>query len=644
MPFEFWLLVICLIVFIIIWGGVLYIKWKARASKSFFALAIVSAILSCFSVTIAAVNVNIIIVLMNEVLRLVGISYELPTSSLATNFLIIVLCAFVVYRILFFASDVIKNWNAPLRISEVSLARQLQDEQLFPLAKNGVVQLYNALRHRKDGIATNYESSWKTEPPAAPEAIDKAVLLKELFCMNYKEVEITESGYRSRGNLWIGQMYENTGLQTFPIILLIFSEKPDLKNLSEKLDGLDSYDEVQKKKLFAVYESTFLDDTQSYEVNIDGKTIECIGSRALLIETNRFQYYARELIKSFNSNKIGATDTTLASSYVEINVSRSSNCEPIPLASVLSEWEAEDSQRHLAITGEYGQGKSSAMLKFCADWASAYLEGKAKDKRVPLLIELRGRDPANMDPKTFISTWCHRYDLEADRVYNLVRAGEAILIFEGFDELQNAGREYDRYRHFKALWSFAFPNAKLIFTGRPNFFLGSKETNLTLRSMEFHHAEGSAFSELLEIVSLTIEQIRDACRPYDSKIQNGIVKLAERDANFYKIVSRPSMLPVVATIWDKVESLNESPAVTDLFDLYIDAIYERKIQEERKDQMRLGKPTDASYLKLPKEARHLLTTRLAFFMAQKTLENTISQKQLSEFAGPAYSELLELSR
>ena len=124
------------------------------------------------------------------------------------------------------------------------------------------------------------------------------------------------------------------------------------------------------------------------------------------------------------------------------------------------------------------------MLSLCVKWAKAYLTTGASDERIPLLIELRGQNPGESDPLTFLSGWGSRYGLPPQQLMNLIQAGEAILIFEGFDELRHAGRAYDRHEHFNALWRLAYPGTKVIFTGRPNFFLDEAEKNRTLRTDE----------------------------------------------------------------------------------------------------------------------------------------------------------------
>jgi len=62
----------------------------------------------------------------------------------------------------------------------------------------------------------------------------------------------------------------------------------------------------------------------------------------------------------------------------------------------------------------------------------------------------------------------------------LIVAGRAVLIFEGFDEMAEAGDVESRLNHFRALWRFCYSGSKVIITGRPNFFLDDQELKAAL--------------------------------------------------------------------------------------------------------------------------------------------------------------------
>ena len=176
--------------------------------------------------------------------------------------------------------------------------------------------------------------------------------------------------------------------------------------------------------------------------------------------------------------------------------------------------------------------------------------------------------------------------------------------------MRNAGREYDRHEHFNALWRMAFPGTKLIFTGRPNFFLDEKEKNRTLRSDENNGAAGNVFTEVWELDRLTDPEVEIVASGYGTKLGQSIMQTARAHPAFFEIISRPSMLPVVATIWPAIEELQrQGHDVTSaiLIERYLKAIYHRKEQEIENDKRIAGAPDDASYLLLPLEVREVFT-------------------------------------
>jgi hypothetical protein len=59
------------------------------------------------------------------------------------------------------------------------------------------------------------------------------------------------------------------------------------------------------------------------------------------------------------------------------------------------------------------------------------------------------------------------------------------VILEGFDEMALAGDAQARFAHFRTLWGFSYPRSKVLFTGRPNYFLDDKELKSALNIERF---------------------------------------------------------------------------------------------------------------------------------------------------------------
>jgi hypothetical protein len=142
----------------------------------------------------------------------------------------------------------------------------------------------------------------------------------------------------------------------------------------------------------------------------------------------------------------------------------------------LREWIDEPGRRQLGLLGEYGQGKSTAALMLTYH----LLCEENEYKRIPLLIELRGRSPRNQTPLGLLGDWASQYRMDPQALMRLLIAGRLVLIFEGFDEMALIGDAEMRLQHFSTLWKFSFPESKILITGRPNFFLDEKEMKAAL--------------------------------------------------------------------------------------------------------------------------------------------------------------------
>ena len=336
------------------------------------------------------------------------------------------------------------------------------------------VEAKRLLAGKRDPVASDAAVNWVHRQSEAPPAPAWHQFARNIFEAAFAELELSESGWRDRFHAWVGAIYIGPTMKV-PLILFVFENPPSELDLKARLDVIQADGAIaDKTKIYAVFRSNH---DRKRTVVIGKHTIEIFSFQTIMTSGLKLTQYARDLIRRFDSETLGGTKATLLDTFVEAHVHASNSKVRVPLSSVLSSWVTDTSRRHLAITGEYGQGKSTAMLDFCVSWARRYLSGDAINERVPLLIELRGQSPAENDPVSFLAAWAVRYGLPSRQLYNLIRAGEAIVIFEGFDELRNAGRSYDRHEHFNALWRMGFPGTKLIFTGRPNFFLDEKEKN-----------------------------------------------------------------------------------------------------------------------------------------------------------------------
>ncbi|MXS82489.1 NACHT domain-containing protein [Nitrosomonas oligotropha] len=635
---EIWL-VILLIAILTMVTALFWMRWRMRVSKGRFALTTVTTLSTILLAFLTTTSAGIPSKVLSQFFKL---DLNDTTLTFITASLTVIVCFFI-YR---FAKTAVINWEAPQRVSEVKLAEEDSQNDIIRLAAS---QFKLLVQRQSDPIASEYAKSWDRRFSESPKSVETRLLLKDLFHACIRETNIPEEGWRDTGKFWVGEIYVGVGNKLEPLIVLIFEETPTLKNVSERIKQLFEKESHNSDiHLYGLYFSEEDKEEISGAHEIEGIKISFLSSREMIFNSLDLKNYARALLKTFRTTQAGGTEATLANSFVELNVhSKGENSVSKPLSEVLNTWIQESSRRHLAITGEYGQGKSTAMLQYCCDWAERFLQENRINERVPLLIELRGRNPSETDPLAFISTWCSRYALLPEQVLNLIKTGDAIVIFEGFDELKNSGRAFERHQHFNALWRLAYPKTKLIFTGRPNFFLDDQEANRTLRTSGLKGAAGEAFTEIWNLEKLNIDQIEMACRSFENRVRIGIVDSIKCHPEFMEIISRPSMLPVVATIWDEIEGFRESGSELTgalLIERYLQAIYTRKEAELERDRVQYGAPSGARYLVLPKPVRELMTICVAWRMSGLQGQNTIARVEISNMVRDIYDDLFAIAK
>jgi len=606
------------------------------ASKARFAFFVVISIISCLLALLNFLSGSIFFEIVSVALSLINevAGYEIvrnipPGPPTLYGILGAILALAAIVAIWRFSDKALHQWDAPATITVSELAKKNRENNLFSLA---IAEAIRLAKGQNDLIASDAALNWTQRVSEAPPAPNWNNLAKNLLCGAFSEIRIEDNGWRDRISAWIGTIYLNSDHRKQDVYLLTFHSEYEIVFVKNRISDVikEGYD-IKNYRFFAIF------NTKNYikeNIDIDGLKVEIWSRSALLREGLSFVEYARDIIRRFDYEPLGGTQATLSQTYVSAHVVRSDRSEGrFNLENIYTAWINESSRRHLAIVGEYGQGKSTAMLALCVEWARGYIRGEVSSSLVPLLIELRGQSPAETDPASFLAPWASRFGLDARRIYNLIQAGEVVLIFEGFDELRNAGRAYDRHEHFNALWRLAYPGAKLIFTGRPNFFIDEAEKNRTLRFDQSKGAAGNAYTDLWEIDRLRPDEVKIALSGFDRDLAESVIAAATEYTSFRDIVSRPSMLPVVATIWPEIENLQkQGQRLTDaiLIERYLDAAYQRKETEIENYQRITGAPVGATYLLLPRDLRETFTSLIVWDMVSRDARNTITRARFQK--------------
>ncbi|WP_158679717.1 NACHT domain-containing protein [Pseudoalteromonas sp. T1lg21] len=614
-----------------------------KASKARFALSVVSSIVLCLMFGLSSLSSTLPTALISKVFEILGFGPITTNAPAYITLPIILILSYFIYK---FGEIAIKNWEAPTRVSEMDLEEKFLNNNLLALSAE---QLKLFLKRQSDPIASDVASNWKEKLAEIPKPIATKDLLRDMLVSALSEIRLPDDGWRDEDRIWIGEILGLTIEQKKKVIVFILDDIQDVSNINTRVDNVQlKHGELKDWRVFAIYLSHKDADCDDKVLCVNGVNVELYSSRQLILKGLDLYNYARELVIAFENTLVGGTKATLQDSFVDLNITtNASGSQSVPFDESFKNWLDRNSNGHIALTGEYGQGKSTVLMKYCVDWAKKFLATGKIEGRIPLLIELRGQSPCESDPLTFISSWCARYRLLPQQVMNLIKSGEAVVIFEGFDELRNAGRGFYRHQHFNALWKFAYPNTKLVFTGRPNFFLDEEEVNRTLRTQANRGASGESYTEVWTLKKLTIKQIEFACRGFEPEVRGGIISAIADNKDFFDIVSRPSMLPVVATIWPQIAEVQLAGAQltgADLIERYVQAVFSRKEAELERDRVRLDAPTGSRYLVLPKQVRELLTICVAWKMSGLKYKNTISRSEISDMVRETYEIIVTMSK
>ena len=645
-------------------ASLFYIYWLRRrmtVSKAYFSLMtfIVAAISPALTTPLVVLNLSIDNIYITLTLFNIDTQQENILTNLVGNIddtqrlLVSIMLGFlIVVSIYKFGNRAIQSWQAPKRLSEARLVAQSLESNMVTLS----VEQFKLIIQRKPDPIVNDSIDWRNRTIDPPAIVETKDLLKDMFVSMINEIKIDDDAWYDEGSFWLGT---KRGLKTeVQILALIFGSYPNRKSLKNRLNQLENkLGDLQSYDIYALYMSRGSTQGGPNEIKVNGKNVEIYGSKDLIINSLDLIHYAHTLISEFENQTLGGTKTKLKDSFVDLNITytdlnnngavKGEIGKKNSLSSSMRRWLNDSSREQIVLTGEYGQGKSMALLKFCYDWAKGFVETEKITERIPLLIELRGKSPSEMSPSDFLALWCKRYKLDPDQVFNLIKSGNAVVIFEGFDELRNVGDAFHRHEHFQALWRFAYQNTKIIFSGRPNFFLDQEEENRTLRHENAQKTAGGIYTSVWKLERFTKDQISQACQGYDDNISDGIIDSINKNNTFFDIASRPSMLPVLATIWKKIkasESKGGSLTSALLMDEYIEVMFSRKEIELEVDEKRHDAPKGSRYLPFPKQVREFLNICVAWRMAGIKAKNTISRKEISDMVEEIYDDLMILSK
>lgn len=467
-------------------------------------------------------------------------------------------------------------------------------------------------------------------------------LYDQQYQIDLGDYEITKNNKGNNkiefGNHWYGEQncyIAHYGSENEKVGILCLENEPSIEELKKFKDFIESRTGKFHKILIT---SEVQIPKENQITHIGCYLVEYLHKEQLLKQLINFNNYEKCLNRNFYNDKLQNSDQTLNDIYTPLGAS---HCEIVNdeiakglniknVEKYIIDWVKSNKKEneHLAILGEYGQGKSVLSQKICIE----LLKDK-NSSRIPIIIELRGISPRNMNVISLLGHFGNQYAITAQALYQLHIAGKLLIILEAFDEMDLVGDTEMLMSHFKQLWQLAStPKSKIIITGRPNLFIDDQKRrsalgiNNTRDYLPYTHA--------IQLEPMSIYQIEKALRKSPATTCNQIISALKEvglDSNFGELVRRPSTLYQLSTVWDKdfKEDGTDRINAAMVIDRFIQNDYDR---QEAKFVSKNEKPVITS-----DERSYFMMGIAIGMMLKEGYSNQISNKQLLEIIKNLYN-------
>jgi hypothetical protein len=579
-----------------IWGFFKnFFTWHKSKShrRDEFAFAVLAVLAGVLSIVATGIFPNIRLIILSLFAREHGLKDPIKEITLLDYGFFFLLFLFVILVVKYFYD----TWYRNRTVSTVQHKPQQHQEHI---------------NFTNSGVGSVLESS--KESLAWHEQARELIILKSSRNYSFDKDE----GWDAQERCWIGR-HKKTG---DTVVLGCWIDPPTELQLKMLVDYARR---MAKKKNQLKIIVAIKSETSVERSKINGFSVLFENESHLLKNLVDFDDYITDIKDKVEKTHLTDTDSelTINDIYVPsaITIEGDSKTQHQNIEDYLQTWLQEDSsKKQIALLGEYGQGKSTASLLFTYH----LLTHAPHPTRIPILIELRGKSPRNMTIKNILATWAEPYNIAPRALMKLLIAGRLLLILEGFDEMDLIGDMETRLNHFRTLWQFCdYPKSKMIITGRPNFFLDDNEMKLALGIHEptLEHP----YCQALHLSPFTVDKIEESLRATNSQTRAEIVKLAKEDNKFREIVSRPSLLYIIATLWQR-EKLSQykgrmnSAWVMGLFIRHSLVRQTAKVQDRKYPD----------FMALNSSEREYFMLGIATYMAVNELPNQITTQQLDE--------------
>jgi len=271
------------------------------------------------------------------------------------------------------------------------------------------------------------------------------------------------------------------------------------------------------------------------------------------------------------------------------------------LMTYLLDWSnSEIGPNNILLLGEYGLGKTTFVEKFVYNVAKKLTNNKNEYFPIPIIIYLKDFDREIDDLQSFItSQLVNKLDIEINYAtfLRLFHNGKIILILDAFDEMAMVVNKKTRDNNFLLLQSLCSKKAKIIITGRPEYFpndrhlkkLISEERDLKPIVQVFFSSTGKLpkfekiYLKLFD--NKRIQKYLSLCEqhhPIDNFPSAKMIALKIKQTHdLQSLASRPVLLDIIVKTLPKHMDYNEKVTPASLYESYTEIWLEREIHKGR---------------------------------------------------------------
>jgi hypothetical protein len=546
---------------------------------------------------------------------LLGLSYRVEASPSPINALFaFLLLAFLLY----WTQQIFRHWNGPVSARQ---NEQTAKNEPTSLIREGLWEAQRLVRRQPASTIADRSPEHRfqsiiagIEPSPWHERARELVSLKRTYLSFDSDYD-----WHQEYNVWIGENRHTNDV----VGLVCLDSAPNEDTLTQTAAYVRRIADGRAISLLIACRQN--SSTTPY---LGGVDINHVTERELLNNLVNFNEYFRVIDSRVNKKSLPDSTLTLQNVYTPSRLLSEKNSIVNENASAcIEEWLNEPGERQLVIYGGYGQGKSTTTLMATHGIIQKIKAGGSH--RVPILIELRGKSPSTLGVHDILSAWAYPYRIDPRAMMRLLEAGRLAIFFDGFDEMADAGTAEARFSHFASLWRFNLPGTKLLFTGRPQFLTEQEKSAVFGNG---RNLAAGAYCQTLALAPFDDSRISDSLRGFPEAVRNAIVVKARNDQRFYDIVSRASLLYVVAHLWDKPELSDLWDSITSgsAISLFIQHSYRRQSEKLRGAQ---------NFMPLGENERAYFMQGIAVYMAVKTMPNQISNEEFLSISKKLYETM-----